>query len=203
MMVTVLVSGSLPQCPQFKTDLPLQAPFILRAATAKASGEKVFCKCLWEALTTVKGKERGKLRHQHPPWLQCQVHPPWIHPETVTHWQKHLLGNCCINSTLQPLWAVQPLGEHNEGSSTVGNLQGDPSSHCFGKRPRRQSTDLSSSRHLRAKCRLITTSSAHPPRASPGDHVFEAPKYLLLICFRGFPSPHHRQCKSPTQSHPR
>lgn len=85
----------------------------------------------------------------------------------------------------------------------MGNLQGDPSSHCFGKRPRRQSTDLSSSRHLRAKCRLITTSSAHPPRASPGDHVFEAPKYLLLLCFRGFPSPHHGWCKSPTQSHPR
>lgn len=93
--------------------------------------------------------------------------------------------------------------EHKEGSRTVGNMQGDSSSHCFGKRPRRQSTNLCSSRHLGAKCRLITISSAHPPRASPGDLAFGAPRYLQLLCFGGFPSLHHRQCKSPSQPYPR
>lgn len=75
----------------------------------------MLCKCPWEALMTVKGKERGKLQHQHLPWLQCQVHPPWIHPETVTCLQKHLPGGCCISSTLQPSWAVRALGSTTRG----------------------------------------------------------------------------------------
>lgn len=90
--------------------------------------------------------------------------------------------------------------KQNQRYDTTGNPQGDP---CFGTRPWGESADPRCPRVRRAKQRSSTIDSAHPPWASPGGSCLRPPRYLLLLlCFRGFPSPHHRLGRNHILPHP-